>query len=655
MADTTITALPDAALPLSGAERVPMDKDGATVSAGSFSTGQGYRIATVGTTNFTAIGADSNTIGVVFVATGAGSGTGTAVTVTTVDAPASAIAATLPDATTSAAGKMSAAQVVKLNTIEEGATANTTEGIQDAAAALLTGGTHTGISFDYNDAGNRIDATVTAAGATDLSIANRGATTLDVASSTGADVTLPAATNTQSGLATAAQVAKLEGIASAATANASDAALRDRQTHTGEQAISTITGLATALTGKETAGAAAAAVTAHEAAADPHPGYLTPAEADAAYQPLDADLTSIAALTTTTFGRGHLALADAAAGTAQLNAFSTTLKGLVPAPGTATGKVLSDSGSWVVLGGGGDALVANPLSQFAATTSAQLRGVISDETGTGALVFADSPTLTLTNATGLPLATGISGLGSGIATALGVNVGSAGAPVLFGGAGGTPSSLTLTNATGLPTTGITAFNADARAQVEAALVAGSNITITPGSSGATRTLTIASTGSSGTKTLAHFTVRDNNPPATNFATLDTRNSVNVLEFDAATEESATFVDAIPEGANLASGLLVRIWWMGDTATSGNVRWAASLERGTTDLDADSFDTATEVTSAANGTAGILSVAEITCTTIDSLAAGDLFRLRIARKAADATNDTMTGDAQLVAVEVRQVA
>jgi len=34
-----------------------------------------------------------------------------------------------------------------------------------------------------------------------------------------------------------------------------------------------------------------------------------------------------------------------------------------------------------------DALVANPLSQFAATTSTQLAGVISDETGTGALVL----------------------------------------------------------------------------------------------------------------------------------------------------------------------------------------------------------------------------------------------------------------------------
>ncbi len=44
---------------------------------------------------------------------------------------------------------------------------------------------------------------------------------------------------------------------------------------------------------------------------------------------------------------------------------------------------------------------------------------------------------------------------------------------------------------------ISDFNSVARAQVEAELVAGTNITITPGSSGATRTLTIAASGGGG--------------------------------------------------------------------------------------------------------------------------------------------------------------
>jgi hypothetical protein len=70
----------------------------------------------------------------------------------------------------------------------------------------------------------------------------------------------------------------------------------------------------------------------------------------------------------------------------------------------SSGHTLSWNGSaWVngVPSGSGDALVANPLSQFAATTSAQLAGVISNETGSGALVFATSPTL-VTPALGTP-------------------------------------------------------------------------------------------------------------------------------------------------------------------------------------------------------------------------------------------------------------
>jgi hypothetical protein len=65
-------------------------------------------------------------------------------------------------------------------------------------------------------------------------------------------------------------------------------------------------------------------------------------------------------------------------------------------------------------GGSGDAKTANPLSQFAATTSAQLAGVISNETGSGLLVFGTSPTL-ITPALGTPSAlvgTNISGTAS---------------------------------------------------------------------------------------------------------------------------------------------------------------------------------------------------------------------------------------------------
>lgn len=53
----------------------------------------------------------------------------------------------------------------------------------------------------------------------------------------------------------------------------------------------------------------------------------------------------------------------------------------------------------------------------------------------------------------------LASLGTNIATALGVNAGSAGAPVINGGALGTPSSGTLTNCTGLPISGLSALTA----------------------------------------------------------------------------------------------------------------------------------------------------------------------------------------------------
>jgi hypothetical protein len=112
---------------------------------------------------------------------------------------------------------------------------------------------------------------------------------------------------------------------------------------------------------------------------------------DIGAQPLDADLTALAALT----GTNNIYYRSGA------NAWSSVTIG---SGLSFSGGTLATSGG----GGGGDALTSNPLSQFAATTSAQLASIITNETGTGSLVFNNSPTL-VTPVLGVATATSING------------------------------------------------------------------------------------------------------------------------------------------------------------------------------------------------------------------------------------------------------
>jgi hypothetical protein len=160
-------------------------------------------------------------------------------------------------------------------------------------------------------------------------------------------------------------------------------------------------------------------------------------------------ITSTTTSTSTT--TGALVVAGGAGISGAINAGSFN-KLTITAPATsatltiANGKTLTASNTLTFTGtdsssvafgtGGTVAYTANKLSVFAATTSAELAGVISDETGSGALVFATSPALvtpalgtpssgTLTSCTGLPIVGGTTGTlsvargGTGVTTSTG--------------------------------------------------------------------------------------------------------------------------------------------------------------------------------------------------------------------------------------------
>ena len=116
--------------------------------------------------------------------------------------------------------------------------------------------------------------------------------------------------------------------------------------------------------------------------------------------------------------------------TIALNGASAIYGGVTSlAAGTATAiRFYQPTNSWYQINA--ETVYAAGIQTFLATpSSANLRAAMTDETGTGVLVFNNTPTLitpilgvptsgTLTNCTGLPVATGISGLATGIATFL---------------------------------------------------------------------------------------------------------------------------------------------------------------------------------------------------------------------------------------------
>jgi hypothetical protein len=192
---TTISQLPAQSGALTGGERLVMDLDGATVAASAITAGGAYRVLTVGTTDWTTIGAASSAIDVAFVATATGTGTGTAVALLT--------------------RRVSAQQVADL---------------------ASTGP----VDLAWNP------------------------TTRTISSSAGADAQLTLASSSADGLMPSGDAAKIAAIVTTGTPGqalrlGSDGIYRGHTFTAGD-------------VGADSVGAAAAAIAAHLAAPDPHPG-----------------------------------------------------------------------------------------------------------------------------------------------------------------------------------------------------------------------------------------------------------------------------------------------------------------------------------------------------------------------------------------------
>src|SRR3990167_9146433 len=160
-------------------------------------------------------------------------------------------------------------------------------------------------------------------------------------------------------------------------------------------------------------------------------------------------------------------------------------------------------------------------------------------------------------------------------------------------------------------------------------------------------------------TLVVFTPLQNEPPATIYATLDLRNYHPCLDFDGATDEEAVFTGILPRHY-AGGGLTVYLHVGFSSATSGNAYWQAAIERmddSTLDLDADSFAAFQGAAGNPNGTSGIMTLVTITFTNgaqMDSIAVGDMFRLKVRRDADGSVGtDDVATDGELYAIEIKE--
>ena len=294
---------------------------------------------------------------------------------------------------------------------------------------------------------------------------------------------------------------------------------------TGKPSLGTASGAdATAF---DPAGAADAAISGHVFASDPHPQYQTQTESDARYE---RGLTAGANISIDRTNPNAPVINASGGGTGEVNTASSVGAGVslykekvgvdlrfkTLVAGTHIGLVEGPDTVTINASGGGGSSAVDSVNGQTGDVVLDAADVGADPAGTAASAVsahataADPHPQYLTQAEGdsayAPQShVGATGGAHGTATTAAAGFMSAADKNKLNGvaAGATANSSDATlldreNHTGTQAANtISDFNSASRAQTEAMLVAGTNVTLTPGSSGATRTLTINAAGGGG--------------------------------------------------------------------------------------------------------------------------------------------------------------
>lgn len=156
-------------------------------------------------------------------------------------------------------------------------------------------------------------------------------------------------------------------------------------------------------------------------------------------------------------------------------------------------------------------------------------------------------------------------------------------------------------------------------------------------------------------TLVVFTPQCNEPPASNFATLDIRNQHPVLDF--ALNEIAVFSGVMPRHYG-CGGVTVYEHYAMTSAEANDIKLETYFERigdQQQDLDVDGFaaaqNTGDITVPGTSGNVDIISSAHTNGGQMDSVAVGEGFRLKVKRIAVAGTD--ATDDLELRFVEIKE--